>query len=307
MLGPRKNLTHKTYMSDSANKILVPVDFEEQSMIAMEQAAHVAKLIHADIVLLYVIEESSGLMSRFFSKQMDEDMRKEIEKKLDEQITDLQTKFNVKATKMVARGHVYDKINEVADMVNARMIVMGTSGGGGLRKRFIGSNALRVVREAKVPVITIKGKHHRDGCKNIVLPLDLTKETREKVMKAIDFAKMYSSDIRVVSVLFTTDEFIVNRLTRQLSQVKSVIEKAGINVTAEIIKGIRGEESLGQIVVDYANKVEGDLILIMTQQEQDITEYFIGSAAQEVIYKSDVPVLSIVPTPKKDLSEFTPY
>lgn len=294
-------------MSDSANKILVPVDFEEQSMIAMEQAAHVAKLIHADIVLLYVIEESSGLMSRFFSKQMDEDMRKEIEKKLDEQITDLQTKFNVKATKMVARGHVYDKINEVADMVNARMIVMGTSGGGGLRKRFIGSNALRVVREAKVPVITIKGKHHRDGCKNIVLPLDLTKETREKVMKAIDFAKMYSSDIRVVSVLFTTDEFIVNRLTRQLSQVKSVIEKAGINVTAEIIKGIRGEESLGQIVVDYANKVEGDLILIMTQQEQDITEYFIGSAAQEVIYKSDVPVLSIVPTPKKDLSEFTPY
>jgi len=307
LLGPRKNLTHKTYMSDSANKILVPVDFEEQSMIAMEQAAHVAKLIHADIVLLYVIEESSGLMSRFFSKQMDEDMRKEIEKKLDEQITDLQTKFNVKATKMVARGHVYDKINEVADMVNARMIVMGTSGGGGLRKRFIGSNALRVVREAKVPVITIKGKHHRDGCKNIVLPLDLTKETREKVMKAIDFAKMYSSDIRVVSVLFTTDEFIVNRLTRQLSQVKSVIEKAGINVTAEIIKGIRGEESLGQIVVDYANKVEGDLILIMTQQEQDITEYFIGSAAQEVIYKSDVPVLSIVPTPKKDLSEFTPY
>lgn len=293
-------------MSESP-KVLVPVDFEEQSLIAMEQAAHVAKLIKADVVLLYVIEESSGLVSRFFSKQMDEEMRKEIDKKLDELVESLHKSQGVIVTKMIARGSVYDKVTEVAEMVNAKMIVMGTNGGGGLRRRFIGSNALRVVRESSVPVITIKGKHHRDGCKNIVLPLDLTKETREKVHKAIEFAKMYGADIRVVSVLFSTDEFIVNRLTRQLSQVKAVIEKAGINVTAEIIKGIRGEESLGQIVVDYANKVEGDLILIMTQQEQDITDRFIGSAAQEVIYKSDIPVLSLVPTPKKDMSEFTPY
>jgi nucleotide-binding universal stress UspA family protein len=294
-------------MSENANKILVPVDFEEQSMIALEQGAHVAKLIHADLVLLYVIEESSNIVSRLFSKQMDEELRKEIDAKLDEQVNAIEKNFGLKATKMIARGSVYDKINEVSEMINARMVVMGTNGGTGLRRRFIGSNALRVVREARVPVITIKGKHHRDGCKNIVLPLDLTKETREKVLKAIEFAKMYGADIRVASVLFTTDEFIVNRLTRQLAQVKAVIEKAGVHVTAEIIKGARGEESLGQIVVDYANKVEGDLILIMTQQEQDITEYFIGSAAQEVINKSDIPVLSLVPTPKKDLSEFTPY
>ena len=49
-------------MSENANKILVPVDFEEQSMIALEQGAHVAKLIHADLVLLYVIEESSNIV-----------------------------------------------------------------------------------------------------------------------------------------------------------------------------------------------------------------------------------------------------
>ncbi|TND08107.1 MAG: universal stress protein UspA-like protein [Bacteroidetes bacterium] len=293
-------------MSESPKKILVPVDFEEQSLIAMEQGAHVAKLIGAEIVLLYVIE-ASGIISRFMSKQVDDDMRKEIEAKLDELVDQLKSKHGITATKMIARGSVYDKINEVSDMVNARMIVMGASGGTGLRRRFIGSNAFRVVREASIPVITIKGKHHRDGCKNIVLPLDLTKETREKVTKAIEYAKLYGADIRVVSVLFTTDEFIVNRLTRQLSQVKSVIEKAGLNVTAEIIKGIRGEGSLGEIVVDYANKVEGDLLLIMTQQEVDFTPAFVGSAAQEVINKSDIPVLSIVPTPKKDLTEFTPY
>lgn len=293
----------------TGKKILVPVDFEEQSLIALEQAANLAKVIDADITLLYVIEES-GILNRFFSKQQDEEMRETIDADLDKLIVDLKKDFSGAVDKLVGRGSVYEKITEVADMLNVSFIVMGCNGGGsGIKKKFIGSNALRVVRESRRPVITIKGKHHRVGCRNIVLPLDLTKETREKVNKAIEFSKLYGgAAIRVVSVLFSTDEFIVNRITRQLGQVKNFLEKAGVNCSAEIIKGIKGEESLGQTVIDYSNKVEGDLILIMTQQEVDFTEYFIGSSAQEIIYKSDIPVLSIIPTPKKDLSEFVmPY
>ncbi|HEU4719345.1 MAG TPA: universal stress protein [Bacteroidia bacterium] len=294
-------------MSQAPNRIVVPVDFGEQSMIALEQAVNVAKVIHGEITLLYVLE-NHGFLSRVSATQ-DEELRKEINQKLDELIDKLDRENKIKADKLVAQGAVYDKVAEVAEMLNARFIIMGTNGASstGIRRRFIGSNALRVVRESKVPVITIKGKHHRDGCKNIVLPLDLTKETREKVSKAIEIAKMYGSDIRIASVLFTTDEFIVNRLTRQLSQVKAFIEKAGVRCTAEIIKGIKGEESLGQIIIDYSGKVEGDLIMIMTQQETEMSELFVGSAAQEIINKSDIPVLSIVPQPKKDLSEFLPY
>jgi nucleotide-binding universal stress UspA family protein len=292
-------------MTQISNRIVVPVDFGEQSLIALHQAARLAKVINGEITLLYVIE-SHGFLSRFTASQ-DEEVKKEINGKLDELIADTEKNEGIRCDKVIAHGTVYDKVTEVAEMLNARFIVMGTNGGTNIRRRFIGSNALRVVRESKVPVISIKGKHHRDGCKNIVLPLDLTKETREKVSKAIEFAKLYNSDVRIASVLFTTDEFIVNRLTRQLSQVKGFMEKAGVRCTAEIIKGIKGEESLGQIIIDYANKVEGDLIMIMTQQETDITELFIGSAAQEIINKSDIPVLSIVPSPKKDLAEFLPY
>lgn len=294
-------------MSTTSNKIVVPVDFGDQSHIALEQAVRLAAVIHGELTLLYVIE-TGGLLGRFANPMQDEDLKKEINVKLDEMVATIDQSSGLKVETVIAHGTVYDKVAEVAEMLNARFIVMGTNGGKGkIRRRFIGSNALRVVRESKVPVITIKGKAHRPGCKNIVLPLDLTKETREKVAKAIEFAKLYNSDIRIASVLFTTDEFIVNRLTRQLSQVKSFVEKAGVRCTAEIIKGIKGEESLGQIIIDYANKVEGDLIMIMTQQEQDITELFIGSAAQDIINRSDVPVLSIIPSPKKDLSEFLPY
>ncbi len=279
------------------NEILVPIDFSEQSLIALGQSYNLAREYNAEILLLYVIEEGGILTT---AKQI-ADAKKEIQKKLDKLAEDTEKKSGVHVDTMIARGKAYEKIIEVADLTSALMVIMGSSSRKGLKKLFIGSNALRVVREANCPVITIKGKSHREGCKNIVLPLDLTKETRDKVRHAIEIAQLgtYKAAIRVVSVLQSTDEFLVNKLTRQLEQVKVYIQKQGIECSAEIIKAVKGEESLAQCVIDYAHKVDGDLIIIMTQQETNFTRMFIGSTAQEVVNNSDIPVMSIIPQMRK--------
>ena len=96
----------------------------------------------------------------------------------------------------------------------------------------------------------------------------------------------------------------MNRLTRQLGQVKAFLEKEGIECSAEIVKGAKGEDSLAGNIIEYAEKVEGDLIMIMTQQETDFTKFFIGSSAQEIINHSPIPVLSIRPVYRKDTTLF---
>lgn len=285
-------------MAKIKNEILVPIDFSEQSLIALSQSYNLAREYNAEILLLYVIEES-GFLSFATAKQLT-DHKKEVQKKLDKLAEDTEKKSKVKVDTMIAKGKAYEKIIEVADMTDALMIIMGCNSRKKLQKLFIGSNALRVVREASCPVITIKGKTHREGCKNIVLPLDLTKETRDKVRHAIEIAKLgvYKAAIRVVSVLQTSDEFIVNKLTRQLEQVKIYIQKQGVDCSAEIIKTTK-DETLAQCIIDYAHKVDGDLIIIMTQQETNFTRMFIGSTAQEVVNNSDVPVMSIIPQMRK--------
>lgn len=294
-------------MIQHTNKILVPVDFSEQSLIALDQSYNLAKEYHAEITLLYVIEEH-GLFSKLFSHEQHENIRKAVQDQLDKLAADVEKKSKLTVNTLIAKGVIYEKIAEVSELINATMIIMGTNGEEGLKKRFIGSNALRVTRESKIPVITIKGKHHRNGCKTIVLPLDLTKETREKVTKAIELSHLFhGAAVRVVSVLFTSDEFLVNRLTRQLGQVKNFLEKEGIECSAEIIKGMKDKETLAQNVIEYAKQVDGDLIMIMTQQEVDFTELFIGSAAQEIINHSPVPVYSIRPIKRKDTTVFVPY
>ena len=286
-------------MSKIKNEILVPIDFSEQSLIALGQSYNLAREYKAEILLLYVMEEG-GLLNIATAKQLS-DMKKDIQKKLDKLAEETHKKSGMHVDTMIAKGKAYEKIIEVADLTNALMIIMGCSSRKKLQKLFIGSNALRVVREANCPVITIKGKAHREGCKNIVLPLDLTKETRDKVRQAIEVASLgtYKAAIRVVSVLQSSDEFIVNKLTRQLESVKLFIQKQGVECSAEIIKITKGDESLAQCIIDYAHKVDGDLLIIMTQQEMNFTRMFIGSTAQEVVNNSDIPVMSIIPQMRK--------
>jgi len=276
------------------------MDFSEQALIALGQSYNFAREYNAEILLVHVMEEG-GILPKIVTAKHLADMKKDIQKRLDKIAEDTSKKSKTVVDTMIAKGKVYEKIIEVAEMVGALMIIMGTNSRKKLRARFIGSNALRVVREANCPVITIKGKHHRDGCKNIVLPLDLTKETKDKVRHAIDVAKLgaFKAAIRVVSVLQSKDEFLVNRLTRQLEQVKSFIHKQGVECTAEIIKTKKGEDTLAQCILDYVNKVDGDLLMIMTQQEANFTRMFIGSTAQELVNNSEIPVMSIIPKEHK--------
>lgn len=280
-------------MAGLKNHILVPVDFSEQSLIALSQSYNLAKLTMADITLINVIDDSFQLP--FFSKKDNQGMEKKITKELEKLSVETSQKAGIRVNSMVVHGKVYEEIQKAAKKLKSSFIVMGTTGSTGLKK-FIGSNALRVVREAPCPVVTIKGKKHRVGCKSIVLPLDLTKDTREKVNKAIEIANLFGSTIHLVTVLTTDDEFIVNKLRRQMHQVTEFIEQHNITCKAEFIQ----DDDVTESVIDYAKKIKADLIMIMTQEENWTDLMFISSSAQQVINSSEIPVLSIRPKEKKD-------
>lgn len=292
-------------MAETAkSQILVPFDFSEEAKIALSQTYNLAKFTHTEITVLFVMDEAP--QHKLFSSQKDiiedEQTLKKAQKMLDEVAAEATQASGVTVKPLIVRGKVYEQVIKVADESNAIFIMMGTSGGPMIRK-FMGSNTFKVVQNATCPVITIKGKDHRPGCKNILLPLDTTKETREKVAKAIEIAKYFNSAIRVVSIVTTSDEFMVTKLKRQLQQVHQYILDNEVPCTAEAIEA----DSVTDAVLKYATKVNADLILIMTQQEMDWTNFFVGSHAQQIINNSDIPVLSIRPIERENKSVFTPY
>ncbi len=290
-------------MSASRTQILVPVDFGEQSQIALKQSFNLAKLTNAELTLVNVIDDDTissvkDLMEKGYN--IESQLRADMFNKLRDLASEIEKDTGLRVNISVRTGKIYEEIAELASEIDASMIIMGTQGPVGLKKRFLGSNASRVVRGAACPVITIKGKQHRPGCKHILLPLDLTKETKEKVNKAIEFARLFNSEIHIVTIVKSDDEFIMNKLTRQMEQVKAFIVDEGFPCTSEFIDG----DEVAEEVIKAASSREADLIMIMTQQEVGWVDLFLAPSAMEIINLSEIPVLSIRPMSRKNTSEF---
>lgn len=276
--------TQSTIMS---NLFIVPIDFEEQSMISLEQAGNLAYVLKSDIILLHVMDEPGSSAS---AKQYHKELKAEIKDKLEVYVKNLSNEYGLKVSYEIRYGKPYQEICDFAEEKDATLIIMGSNKYKGI-KRFIGSNSLRVVRQSSIPVITIKGKSHKKGCERILLPLDLTKETREKVARCLEFARAYGAEVHVVSVN-ENDSFEKSALERQMNQVKTYLQGHDIKV---VDKFLVKSGSIAQTILKYGMENDVDLIMIMTQQEQNITDLFIGSQAQDIINNSEIPVLSVIP------------
>jgi nucleotide-binding universal stress UspA family protein len=285
------------------NHIVIPVDFSEQSLIALNQTYNLAHLTKSDITLLHVIDETlfHSMLSIFGDKEEKESAYiADIKLRLEQIAKDVETTTGVEIKIRIEKGKIYETVNKVAEELNAAFIVMGTSGETTLKKKFIGSNSVRVIGEAPCPVITIKGKHHRQGCETIVLPLDLSKETKEKVGKCIEIANFFKSSVKVVTIVYTDDEFLVNKLTRQMDQVLEFLTENNIKCEGEFFRS----NDISDGVLEYAEKVSADLIIIMTQKELEFKDFIIGTESSQIINQSDIPVCSIRPMQRKDTTEF---
>ena len=291
-------------MSIVTSRILIPIGFSDQSMIALGQGFNLAKIKKSEIILLSVIENQKKIESLFLDDKTHE-LQQKVNDKLVEVGKQYAAQYDIHVETMVAKGRVYEKIIEVAEMVNADLIVMGTNGTPkGVLKKVIGTNAERVVRLAHCPVITLKGKDHRNGCENIILPLDLGKQTKEKVTLAIEYARYWDATIRVVSILLRDKQEIKDKLVRNLNQVEKFISDADVECSSELLEVEKGK-GLVKSILEYERKFESDLILIMTRQE-DIFSNKLGTVAREIIYQSEIPVMSIKPHEREDVpSPFT--
>lgn len=277
-------------MNPSTNCILVPVDFSDKAVFGLEYACFLAHSFNADLVLLHVIKGVDPVWE-VFTQEEQKNYINRIKEHLKRVAADFLHGKKVKVIPMVEKGRLCDTILKISEKLHARFIVMGTSTADNIKKRIIGTNALRIVSEATCPVITLKQPCKTGKINSIVLPLDLSKETKEKVVYAVDMAKIFNSAIQIVSMVTIDDDSIMRRLKSQLSQVMKFIKQHGIECDGEIVKCSNPTDGL----IDYIHSHNSDMVVITTHQQVEIVKYFIGSFAATVMHSANIPVMSIVP------------
>lgn len=273
----RTSWTYFCHMS--LHKILVPVDFTPVSSTAVNHAIAVGKAFQSEIHLLHIVSEKS----RF----------KEAKERLAAFAEEHFKAFEGKVQTTVRIGHLFDDIDDVSVEVDANLVMMGTHGLKGMQ--FItGGRALKIVRECSVPFIISQSRPIREtGYDDIVVPLDLHQDTKQKLAIASEMAKYFKGRVHLISPA-ASDEFLQNQLRRNVEFASDYLEERGIEYTTKI-----SEHESGNFVKDvirYAASVEADLIGIMNFHEKSLMGVLGQTYEQQIITnEAEIPVLILNP------------
>ena len=160
-------------MNKSIKRILVPVDFSENSMRAKEYADTLAEKFGAEVELMHVVESSpyEVYVQKGFMVDVPlyvpmgetvptsdpavafKDMLKEAEK----QLIELGNKGPGNYKTRVRSGHAVDQVLEEIKDYDADLLLMCTHGWTGLKHLMLGSVTEKVVRLSPIPVLTTRG------------------------------------------------------------------------------------------------------------------------------------------------------
>ncbi|MEM0995821.1 MAG: universal stress protein [Bacteroidota bacterium] len=276
----------------SKTKILFPTEFGPLGEKAKDNAVHLAKIYDATLVLLHAINLPSGI-TKFFSNVSEDELRKKALGELEKHKQQIDPNGELDILTMVSIGEPENSIVEVAKDIDAGLVIFGTKGGSGLRDTLLGSAVNHVIRHAPCPVITIRNKPEYVGFKHILVPVDLSQEAGEKVRWGINLAAKYSASLTFFSVLSGTPSE-VKKLEGRLRSSLEMAKSKGVEANAhEQVT----EKSIPDAILDYADKVDADLICIMTQAESEagLRTTLLGSVADRLVNISQRPVMSIRP------------
>ncbi len=275
------------------NKILIPVDFSKTSLYAVKYAAFTAKLTKGEVILLHVQKKSDLIdiiMPALKLKNTDV-ITDFLEEKLEKLAAEIKKKYGIKATAIVSTGNIASEIVSISEETKAGLIIMGTHGKDSTNDLFLGSNAYRVLTKSGIPVMTVQQGADKLGFSKIVLPIDMTTHSRQKVDSAIYMADKFASHIYVLGLLGKNEETDNYSIEVIIEQVKKLGAKKNIEVSGEI----KISDNHAKTTLDYCKKIKADLLMIMIDENGEFSRVVLGTTVQHTINESKIPVLCIPP------------
>jgi nucleotide-binding universal stress UspA family protein len=123
------------------------------------------------------------------------------------------------------------------------------------------------------------------------MPIDSTVETRQKVPFTAYMAGIFKAEVHILSIYSSDAENIRSLVDGYSQQVMKHLEEENIRYKVVPMPC----ENLTDATIEYAHKIDANLISIMTEQEKTAKNIILGPYAQQMVNHSPFPVLCIHP------------
>ncbi len=273
-------------MEQKNNIVLVPTDFSEVADYAIEHAAGICKQLNYKLTLLHIINKDTKTLLKK-EKQGVTNVQDELQK----QAQELSAKHGIVVDFVAKEGSIFSTINLVAKEVGANLLTMGTHGKVGVQ-RLIGSYALKVIESVDVPIIVVQNKAFGQGYQDIILPIDDTMESKQKVKWAIHIARKFKSTVHIFSMI-SSESYRSNKIKANTLQIMKFFEQNDIKYTQ---KYAEKTGNFTKQILTYSSSVNASLIIIMTNPDKLMPNFILGAWEEEILFnEAQIPVMCANP------------
>ncbi len=256
-------------------RILVPTDFTGVAETAITHATYTARAIDGEVWLLHIVEPGTEKSNAQEKLQTEIDLVKSISPDTHVEV-------------LIREGSIFDDITAAGKELGAHLIFMGTHGVKGFKQFATGSLALKVVTGSTVPYVIVQDRPmEKGGYLNIVVPMGLHKEAKQKLVNVANIARYFNSTVHIITP-DEKDEFLANTVKLNLKFTKHFFEEREIPYTVKVCKHSSGTKFANEIL-DHAVEISADLICIMNHHESGILN-ILGPSLEQVLITNHVKI-----------------
>ncbi len=280
----------------SLKSILFATDFQQASDDALNATARLATTFNSPVSVLHVMEPfSNGVIARIREEQK-RSLMVPARRRLEEQ--------NVKIARYcIKMGSIASSIIEKSLEYDVDLIVLGA----GERKQpdgfSLGPIAEAVITHALQPVLAVRPGTPRIEFKRILCPVDQSSTSARGLRNAVRLAKVFGSEIIILSVVPEVSWLTAAVETGELADVKARYAKEWVQELDEFLKGFdladvcwRKEVRYGlphQQIVASSNEHASDLIVMGASGRAGLVQVLLGSTTRRLLRELPCSVLTV--------------
>lgn len=271
-------------------KILVPTDFSEQAENALRLAAQFARRNKAEIYLLHMLElpvEMTNPVGDTRTSDLPEALyfMKLAKKRFSEMLSRPYLQ-GLTVHETVQFHQAFEGIMETSKKHDCDFIIMGSQGATGFKEMFVGSNTEKVVRTSEIPVLVIKNDHPDFKVNHLAFATNLDHESKKVLQQVVDFAELLEAKLHLVYVN-TANDFKTSQDTDE--HLKDYMD--GLTFTNYEFH-VYNDSSVESGILNFARKINADLIGIATHGRKGLSHFFNGSISEDLVNHSKTPVVT---------------
>jgi hypothetical protein len=158
-------------------------------------------------------------------------------------------------------GNHVNVIKSIANSEKFDLVILNRSNNiDGLNEKFKRNSIDQIIREIKCPIISVNDRWTGRGIKNILIPIDVSRHSRDLLNWSIQLGKIFDANITLLAALTVKIELTKSLAYKKTKIMQEMIKREGITCSVVLFENEKSAKN--EVLIEGAKQTKADLILI---------------------------------------------